>query len=272
MNFVIDASVAVKWFVDEDRRESARELLREGIVRSAPDIIFSEVANALRKKVASTEISKEQASRALDDIFAYLPNIITSSAILHDAFALAMQLSHPIADCLYLACARHVGGQVVSDDEKFIEKCRTRYSEFAVSLKEWVPTTTTPRIPVELLDGLVTEKLTRLAAIYEQAKLRAGRHWFEGEVVILAQRGLRDEVLNLTKDQVAHVLAACWFGALDWEERPAAVLEAAWARHLSNARNSVGGDPDNDVIYIISKLQYLDAGLRRLSSLNKTDD
>ena len=45
--FVVDASVAIKWFVPEIHAEAARRLLREGITLLAPDLIWAEVANAL---------------------------------------------------------------------------------------------------------------------------------------------------------------------------------------------------------------------------------
>jgi len=74
--FVIDASVIVKWFVDEARRDKARELLQDGITRFVPDIVFCEVANALRRKIADQEMSVNQASPALEAFRSYLPNIV----------------------------------------------------------------------------------------------------------------------------------------------------------------------------------------------------
>ncbi len=52
MKLVIDASVAVKWLVVEDRHALARDVLRDGFVLMAPDLLLIEVANALRNKVA----------------------------------------------------------------------------------------------------------------------------------------------------------------------------------------------------------------------------
>ena len=50
MILVIDASVAAKWFVDEPRRDQARDVLGRGMDLIAPDLILVEVANALRNK------------------------------------------------------------------------------------------------------------------------------------------------------------------------------------------------------------------------------
>jgi len=135
--FIIDASIIVKWFVDEERRDKARDLLREGIFRFVPDIVFSEVANARRKKIVMGEISAEQARSVLHDLPVYLPNVVATELIIYDAFELAVEMEHPVTDCLYLACAQHLGGQVISDDVKSVRKCRERYSSSVVLLNEW---------------------------------------------------------------------------------------------------------------------------------------
>ena len=206
MIFVIDASVAVKWFVDERSREKARELLRNSIVRSAPDIVFSEVANALRKKIVAREISFEQASFALDELPSCLPNIVPTPSILHDAFSLSVQLGHPVADCLYLACAQYVGGHLVSDDEKFVRKCQEHLSSSVVRLMEWTmpPTHQSTRSP--FIDEAIEAKLIQLSAIYQQTKSGRGRHWLGSDVTILTEPALKDAILNLDANQRAHLM------------------------------------------------------------------
>jgi len=269
--FVIDASVAVKWFVDEERRDKARELLRDGVVRLVPEIIFAEVANALRKKVAAGEISLDQASYALDDLPVYLPNVVPINLILNDAFDLGTQLGHPVADCLYLACARHIGGKLVTDDEKFFRKCQGQHSSSTVLMRNWIAPIDDLPPKITLLDPIIEAKLTRLSALYQQAKTRLGRHWFEKDVVILAERALKSEILSLDKDQRAYVLALCWFGAIERWEQDQVKLRSIWLDRLAYARDNVGGDTEPDLIYIIARLQDLEIGLLRLSSLSRSD-
>jgi predicted nucleic acid-binding protein len=57
---VVDTSVAVKWVVEEDRREAAKLVLRSGAALLAPDFMISEAANVLRRKVRRGEASIEQ--------------------------------------------------------------------------------------------------------------------------------------------------------------------------------------------------------------------
>ena len=71
MKLVIDASVAVKWLVIEERHELARDVLRDGFVSSAPDLSLTEVANALRNKVRIGLIGEAQGRAALAELPRY---------------------------------------------------------------------------------------------------------------------------------------------------------------------------------------------------------
>jgi predicted nucleic acid-binding protein len=64
---VVDASVAIKWFMPEVHAEAARCLLREGMTLLAPDLIWAEVANALWRKWREKELSVETVQEILTD-------------------------------------------------------------------------------------------------------------------------------------------------------------------------------------------------------------
>jgi hypothetical protein len=59
LSFVVDASVAIKWFVDEPDSAQAAVLLRHSL--AAPDLLAPECANILWKKVTRAELSLEEA-------------------------------------------------------------------------------------------------------------------------------------------------------------------------------------------------------------------
>jgi predicted nucleic acid-binding protein len=59
MSLVVDASVAIKWFVEEVRSDAARAVLDSGEPLIAPDLIVPEACNAAWKKVRRGELSQE---------------------------------------------------------------------------------------------------------------------------------------------------------------------------------------------------------------------
>lgn len=138
MVVVIDASVAVKWYVAEAWRAEARNVLASDAELIAPDIIFTEVANALRRKVMEGTVTKEQALNALDDLPASFSRTVHTEQTLRAAFDLALRLSHPFPDCVYLACAMMNGANLVTDDRKFLEKAVANgHRNLVVLLADW---------------------------------------------------------------------------------------------------------------------------------------
>ena len=61
MTAIVDASVAVKWFLLEPKREPAKQLLDGGERLAAPELILAEVANALWRRVILGESDPGQA-------------------------------------------------------------------------------------------------------------------------------------------------------------------------------------------------------------------
>lgn len=138
---IIDASVAVKWYVVEALHAEAREIMADAGDRlAAPDIILTEVANAHRRKVAEGMATREQALEALDDLPRCFSRIIPADATLRVAFDIALDIGHPFPDCVYLACAVMNDASLVTDDRKFLEKAvaNGRQSRI-VLLADWKP-------------------------------------------------------------------------------------------------------------------------------------
>ena len=130
MNLVIDASVAIKWFVEEDTSALAASLLTESELLHAPDFLLIELANIAWKKVLRGDISVEHAqlisARAREPFVSLHP-----AAALHErALEIAIELQHPVYDCMYLACAELIeDGCLVSADRRFYDTVAAgRYS------------------------------------------------------------------------------------------------------------------------------------------------
>jgi predicted nucleic acid-binding protein len=62
MALIVDASVAIKWFIDEPGSDAARRLWRNESDLLAPDLIIPEVCNAAWRKVRLGESHPAQAN------------------------------------------------------------------------------------------------------------------------------------------------------------------------------------------------------------------
>ena len=117
MSVVIDASVALKWVLDEPGKEAADALLEEELI--APSLWLLEAANALWRRSQRGEISGEEAKERLTELF----NAPVTTATIEDdllaAAELANVLGHPVYDCLYLAMAIRENTHVVTADIRF---------------------------------------------------------------------------------------------------------------------------------------------------------
>lgn len=118
MRVIVDASVAVKWFVNEDLHQEALRLLTLDEALRAPDFILAEVGNVFWRKRLSDDIEESLALRALDELRKNLPILYPLADLVGRALRIAIRLRHPIYDCLYLACAEAAQGVLVSADQR----------------------------------------------------------------------------------------------------------------------------------------------------------
>ena len=116
---VVDASVAVKWFVPEIYTDAARRLLREGMTLLAPDLIWAEVANALWRKWRDKELSAEAVQSILTDFRRYPLRIHSGESLYDEAWPVAQGSGRTFYDSLYLALAMSKGCLLVTADQRF---------------------------------------------------------------------------------------------------------------------------------------------------------
>ena len=104
MTIVVDASVAIKWLLEEDGSEAARRLLAEELL-IAPDFLVLECASILWAASRRGRLTVERAGTALTAMQALPVQLLPMGHYGSAAQALAFELSHPVYDCLYLAIA-----------------------------------------------------------------------------------------------------------------------------------------------------------------------
>ena len=117
MTLVIDASVALKWVLDEPGRDAADALLEEDLI--APALWLLEAANALWRRTQRGEITAEEAKARLTELYNAPVTTVAIEDDLPAAAGLAQVLGHPVYDCLYLAVALRENTQVVTADGRF---------------------------------------------------------------------------------------------------------------------------------------------------------
>jgi predicted nucleic acid-binding protein len=124
MAVVVDASVAIKWFIDEPGSDVARRLWRDEPDLLAPDLLVPEVCNAAWRKVRLGESHPAQAQqiahRLRGGVLALRPTVPLAARALELAFA----LDHPVYDCFYLALAEAEQVGLVTADRHLESRLR----------------------------------------------------------------------------------------------------------------------------------------------------
>lgn len=118
---IIDASVAVKWFLPEPHAHAARRVLNGQRTLLAPDLIWAEVGYVLWKRCQRAEIAPEAAHRILQAFKRFPLETYAAKTLLEPAWALATQHRISVYDGLYLALAISRNGKLVTADRSFVE-------------------------------------------------------------------------------------------------------------------------------------------------------
>jgi predicted nucleic acid-binding protein len=127
---VLDASVTVKWFASEPGSAEARSLVHSDEELVAPELTQVEVASALVKKAMRQQLNLKEAHEALTLWFEAINDgdivLLPDADYLAAASELALQLAHPLADCLYLALAERLGVALITADRAFARRAARR--------------------------------------------------------------------------------------------------------------------------------------------------
>jgi predicted nucleic acid-binding protein len=134
----IDASLAVKWYLDEPWSDEAEDLFASnaGAV-IVPDSFVAEVIGTFVRR-ANIDKSLRAESESLIGQFTALFDAELISAQRLDppaiarAAALALDLGHPLKDCHYLALAMEQECELVTCDARFAAKAKVAWEQVRV--------------------------------------------------------------------------------------------------------------------------------------------
>ena len=119
---VVDASVAVKWYIEEDDSALARtialSIISGTLEAAAPDLILYELTNALRLKPSVPPDAVEHCLRRLGDLG--IDIVEPTPKLMSHAIALARRYTTSAYDAAYLALALDRKGQLVAADARFV--------------------------------------------------------------------------------------------------------------------------------------------------------
>ena len=121
MRLVVDASVAVKWLVEEEYSDIADRLLDERHQLFAPRLMASGVGNPLWRKARLGEMEPSRAGLLAAAISDMAVSWMNDEAVCPDAVRLSLALDHPVYDCVYLALAHRIGATLVTADVRFAD-------------------------------------------------------------------------------------------------------------------------------------------------------
>ena len=125
MNFVIDASVLIKFYVPEILSDKAEELLTRvaqgDVTLLAPDLIYPEAGNILWKKQRLNELTRSEVEEIIDVIVLLPLKIEASKLLLPLAIDIAIAYRITIYDALYLSLARIYEIKMMTADRKLTD-------------------------------------------------------------------------------------------------------------------------------------------------------
>ena len=126
-NYVIDASVILKWFSqvgesDLDKVVQLREDFKERkIDLYAPELLIYEIANVLRYKRVLNEDIIHKAISSIYDMDILLP---VNPGVMSRAVTIARQYHITVYDSSYLSFAQNLGCHLITADKKLYQKIK----------------------------------------------------------------------------------------------------------------------------------------------------
>ena len=128
-DLVIDAGVAIKWYVPEILEAEAKRVLDPLYSLHVPELFFAEFGNILWKKarvLKVPEITVEEGRSILNRLLKVPLTVHAMAPLLVAAYDLAVGPERAtVYDCCYLALACDLGCRLVTADRAFYDAMRT---------------------------------------------------------------------------------------------------------------------------------------------------
>jgi predicted nucleic acid-binding protein len=124
---LVDASVAMKWVIEEELSDRAESLLedtiRSGSTIVGPPHLAGEVANALYQRTLRSQhtLTRSEAEEALAAFLAIPIQMVTSEDLYIRSFTFALQAGLPsLYDSMYVVLAQMLNAELWTDDRRLL--------------------------------------------------------------------------------------------------------------------------------------------------------
>lgn len=118
---VLDASAAVHMLCGLPAAPRLVEELSNTSLVLAPELYVAEVGNALWKYVSSGDLQRDEATRLFFESRTLVDVTSSHHELADEAFAAAIQHSHPVYDLFYAVLARRNAAAVLTMDRRLAE-------------------------------------------------------------------------------------------------------------------------------------------------------
>lgn len=126
--FVVDASVAAKWYLPEPLGDCAVRLRRDGTDLGAPELLYAEVANSLWKRVRRGELSAAAAGSVVAALSRVPIETYPSRLLSEVALQIACATGLTVYDSLYVGTALLTDSRLVTADRRLFDVARRQAS------------------------------------------------------------------------------------------------------------------------------------------------
>ena len=131
---VLDASVAVKWYLPragERLVEEALELLDRHVKQQirfiVPDFFWAEFGNVLWKALRVGRLPERSVRSAIDDARRLGISATPTEAVLDHALSIAIANGRTVYDSLYVALAMDLNTEMITADERLVNALGARF-------------------------------------------------------------------------------------------------------------------------------------------------
>lgn len=124
---IIDTSIIVKWYTNEEDSEKALELLdyihKNEITIFVPDLVVYELTNSLRWNPNFTDADVQEALKSFLGLGFQIQ--VPTHKMLHNAIHLAYEYKRTVYDAVFLALAKEQNTFIITADKKFAKILKT---------------------------------------------------------------------------------------------------------------------------------------------------